>query len=347
MPTIIHNGERLQFTWAVSNTGVGPGEETMMADQARASLVAQVPYDQRHRFADAVVGYSYASIEGPHNKRVLRRVPPLQYPDHPEMYCVGITRSEGWSPRGATEPVVKPPAINKAAPLFVAKAYQQPDYLVAKMVLQFATLPYPVRGDDAVLSLDANWVGLPDDGDALASAGTRRYIRRDFRPAGKLTTLPQAFLYYVGTNPARPVLQALASKFIPAADISYTWVDIPEEFIPFDAITACMGAVNDDEFDGFAAETLLLQQPQVRPTVSPLGRRTATLVYTMRYLPNWDDAAGVARGHNYFLRVTPTGTLEYAAVSTIGTGGPGAAVAGGTKPYRTADFRDLFRLAQP
>lgn len=357
---------KFQFVWKC----LGEPDESFLTDNSRVTASIYSRYLERLELIDALTGFSYVTKES--GKWVLRRITPLPYPYHHGLRCAGAPRVSGRSSQGVGPGITLPfPMGQKAKQL---ASIGQPTYVAAEINLLFTTIPYKIKEDSDVLSQDPLYLNLPDEGDSL-KRGVKRYISRVGRPAGKLISIPGNYLYYKASG--RPVLGSSASFFQPAMDITYTWHQVPEDALPIDAWMLCSGAVNDLDFDGWPAETLLFQQASFRTTTSPFGLQQCDVTYTFRFLPNFYDPTffGVtkpAKGHNWFPTVGQTavgnypadpveerGKLIFREVCTRGTTQLTPLVGGnptpnsvpvvplnGSPPYRLADFRNLFRPKQ-
>lgn len=355
MPRFTINGTEFLFVWDLA--GNYSPEETFLVDQSRAIARFRIAYNVRHEFIETVCGFSY--VKRVAGKNVLFRTPPWEYPSHVGLYCVGSPRNEGLTPYGTVPPksyTIPVPVFPSGADLTVTlPSSGQPDFADSRVTLLFTTLPYKTLADFAVIATTGPLAGLPDEGDALRR-GIKRYITRTGKAAGKIITIPGAFLFYENTRV--PIPGSSGSFFQPAVDLTYTWYNIPEEALPFKAWNEVPGGLNATTFDGWPAETLLCQQPTFRETVAPFGQHRFNVTYTFRFLPNWFDngSTAAARGHNWYPRVAPN---DYTPASLRGklifskavTRGPNNLFnligATGDPPYRLVDFTKLFRPDQP
>lgn len=113
------------------------------------------------------------------------------------------------------------------------------------------------------------------------------------------------------------------------------------------------GTVNDATFLGkYPAESLLFNGADVTPGTDSRGEDTFTIDLRLNSNPKYHrDNAGlpegtplgtVARGHNWFLRRIANGPASFVGYRKLTANGQ----ADGTAPFRTSDFRNLFRLDQ-
>lgn len=321
-------------------------------------------YNLRHEFIDACSGYAFAASVG--GKKVIKRVPPLEYPYHKGLWCVGATKIEGVTPYGTStqKPYRGLGAAKSTLPVFLTPLLNQPEYLDARVELAFQTLEYTPRTDNEVASKATGWIGMPDEGDALRR-GIKRNVARSGIDAGRLMSVPGNFMWYKRFG--IPVPQSSAVFFQFAQDLVYEWYDVPEDALPQPAWAKCGGRVNDLEFDGYPAQTLLFKSYKYKHETSAFGVPQYRVQYIFRYLPNLDFQDGITqRGHNWMPAIGPkrlpaiegggvnplSGQLVFLEVSTRGNtpaeGDPPKprAPLDGSPFYRTADFRDLFRAKQ-
>lgn len=297
-------------------------DEAILNDNGRAQGVALVPWELRKQARHDFVGYS-ALESGPQGSWIARRTP-MPWPEEEWMYCTGSPRATGAGTNG----------FDLISGLSA--------YKTCRLTLAFQALTYDVRQDEEVWGTTGPLVGKPDEGDALRR-GIRRYITVQGKMGGKVWTIPQGILRFPD---GQPILQGSMAKQIPFVDLVYTWHQIPEDALPKSAWTEGMGRINDAEFDGFPAETLLFGAPSHSiPRRDVRGTRIVDVQYPARFQPNYDKG-GTARGHNYMLRAYVSGgstILDYQIVKTAGTT---PATPNGDAPFRTYDFAKWFRPTQ-
>jgi hypothetical protein len=227
------------------------------------------------------------------------------------------------------------------------------DYTNYLMTVEYRTLSYDVRTDDALRTTTGPLSGLPDEGNALANApafgpgvlgvsaaAAGRYITRTARPGGKFLVLRQGMMRY--TFDQKPVPEGIPYA-VPFSTLSYTWHQVPEGGVPNLAIEKALGTLNNARFDGYPAETLLLTNAVPRPYRNPFGERNYDVEYTFRYQPNVSPVTNAPQGQNTILRVN-AGVIDYVSITSNGTFPP--PVGTGTPPYRLTDFAALFRPDQ-
>lgn len=247
--------------------------------------------------------------------------------------------------------------------------------------VKYKNLSYIVRPDSEVLATDyvesadptvasvgggplaenggtsAAFPGLParpDEGDALRRGwlGYSRYVTRTPEDASKVVSLPQGFSFFV-TNPAAPADRMPVPTGYPVVDTRtvyrYTWHMVPLEAVPFSAIIAGRGKVNNAVWDGFMnAGTALFDGFNFRVYQCLVSDRWyADLIYKIVHAPRYDANDNVDRGWNSWLRAVG-GQARWWPISMTGgdlTPMP-AAAADDNRVFRVYDFTKLFRPYQ-
>jgi hypothetical protein len=298
-------------------------EEAVLQDNGRVQAVAQVSWEGRQQARRDFCG-TVAVADNGLGQQYITRTTPMPWPDEPWMYCTGSPRSVGLGPHG-NDPVTRLARYHKC-----------------HLTLVYQALTYDVLEDADVVAVDGPLIGLPDEGDALRR-GIRRYVSVYGKLGGKTWTVPTGILEFPD---GQPILQATFGKRIPAIALTYTWHQVPKAAIPKIAWIEGQGTINDLEFDGWPAETLLVEAPfHSPPRRDAAGTRIVDITVPMLFQPNWDKS-GVPRGHNYMLRATATGQLDYQLVRTHGAA-PRPGPPNGDPPFRTFDFRRFFQPDQP
>jgi hypothetical protein len=309
----------------------GGGPVIQLADDAsRIERPIQVAHVNYYGAAAAFLGYSLLPQVGA--VKYISRTTPHPYEDmldinaRPWLYARSISRLEGVGPRGK-------------------RANGSPAFDLARMTLVYTSLTYDIKEDT-----DPNVIGLAEDATGVANplaglpdeARLTRYVTRLYRPAHRVVTIPQALMQWVPIPPNEPagtILEA-TGKSEPGLELTYIHHLRPD--VPINAIQQAMGKVNQYTFDGFPAETLLCEAPDIRPIVSPIGDRIYDVQFRFVFRPKY-NANGVATGHNHFLRCwrNTTGAalqLDYrrANLSSTGTAASG-------NVYPSFNFLKLFR----
>lgn len=126
-------------------------------------------------------------------------------------------------------------------------------------------------------------------------------------------------------------------------DYKWTWLQIPYNALPLEAIKNTVGRVNNAEFDGCPPGTLLMMPPDIRRKGSAYGTRTWEIEYTARFNP---------RGHNKFYDFVGGGFYQASKDGLFYNYGLGAGIGGvtdnGIPPdgkllYDSRDFMEVFR----
>ncbi len=207
---------------------------------------------------------------------------------------------------------------------------------IASCVATYDTLTYDVFSDTVVANLQDD---VPDPFPHDAQDPIFRYITRQWKPAGKVLVLGTGFYRVLAVVPdARLPIKHGIGLNVPAAELLYTWHQVPESAIPFGTIEVTMGAINSVAFDGFTAQTLLLLSVDLRRYWHPVGIRVVDITYRMKWLPNINPADGLPTGHNFVPRVI-AGKVVMKEVTSNGDNN-------GDRPYRTKPFKPLFRPPQ-
>lgn len=342
------------FRWA-TDQGEGPHEDYSPGESRVVAPIHVEPgtADARMQAASDILGWNALRTDtlGGNTVRYVSRATPMLYnpvkvpPGSPalaaSLYATSLVRGTGMGV-GTTN---------------AAGGVDYPKYEFQLTMMQRA---YSVREDADVLASQADpgetqsplWAGgrgLPDEGDVLKRFGVKasRYVRRRFMPSGRFTTVPAGFLQFGNNdklNESFPYNEVTAS-------IIYEWKLVPLDAVPWTAIRSCLGAVDQEWFDAFGPETMLLTDVFVEYGPGALGDLLADCRYTFSYAPKFSTALKEALGHNAALRVRPntggvnTGQVDYDEIFSAGNPA--------NKPFRThngtdrVDLASLFRPDQP
>jgi hypothetical protein len=252
----------------------------------------------------------------------------------------------------------------------------------------YRNLSFKVVADTTLAGYGSDIGTLPDEGAALRRGwlGYSRFVVKSVRDVSRWITLPQGLVGRIWESNelteaglANNVLQRIPSG-IPfrqvRQSVTYTWVNVPVEAIPLQAINELLGKTNnkpgvlptdrfqparrlllpgeDDAtktyFDGHPAGTLMLKGFSYLPFTQGVGNRWMTTIsYEMEYNPSVDSGPlGLEwRGWAAWPAVVK-GVLRYSFVSTAKT------ETAGLKPKiqdmiypANGDFSRLFRPDQP
>lgn len=202
-----------------------------------------------------------------------------------------------------------------------------------------------VLADAGPLSPIATAIARPDEGDALRRGWEHtRFITRQV-DAGSRTVTARSIAFWAlqegvvaqGLNEGIAIAESRAT-------VRYVWLGVPYEGVPFATINGRYGYVNDAEFDGFAAGTLLNLNSRYRQYRSAFGQRLLDYSFEMMYQPHFDEPSGQYMGWNSALRVV-NGQKRYWPLSADGTT-PGPAAAAGVNLFPYTDFSAFFRPSQ-
>ncbi len=237
----------------------------------------------------------------------------------------------------------------------------------------YKNFPYHFRDDDQVEATDsvfnplsadfvddeANPVlnpdttpadALPDEGDMLRLGwlSRSRYVVKRVKDRTRQVTLPNGIAYFDkrpgiddrgrGTSTGLPFMQ-------PRQDVAYTWVQVPVDAIPVNAIDFNRQCTNGIAFDGYRVGTLLFNGVDYEgPYQAGHGNRWyVDITYRTEYLPNYDRVSGEFRGWNSFPE-SIDGQFRYSYYSASRNG------VAASELYRvfprTGNFSALFRPDQ-
>jgi len=164
---------------------------------------------------------------------------------------------------------------------------------------------YPMLEDEDVLAED-----VPE---------LMRNVIRTKEDAVESLTLPTASLKWKTNNNPVP---SSAGILFPTAVYKYAWLRVPVDAEPENTIANTLGKVNDAEFDGKDAGTLLCMPPTRRLYQAANSYTYLDIQYSLNYRP---------QGWNFFFNPT-TGTFQ----EVVRAGQPT------TGAYETANFAQLF-----
>lgn len=192
--------------------------------------------------------------------------------------------------------------------------------------IAFESVPYGVRSDGEIF----NPARLSPDESLL-----KRFTNRQMQPAGEFLTLPRGALRWVSDN--APSDQT-PGKIIARFDVVYSWHSVPA---PTKAIFDMLGKVNETEFDGHAAETLMLTAAELIPKRQITGWRSYDINLRCRYVKPEGPffVAAVNPGHNWFLRFKKDIEPKY---DKLYTGPPPGVAAADTGVLKRGDFSNMF-----
>lgn len=277
------------------------------------------------------LGYSEIGTATPTSRKYIKRRPPHsvlllpESPTSPLLYASNIPRIVGLGADARGNPLKPKDSLDVAL------------YKFGVATVVYRSHDFEVYRDDSpeVVATTGDLAGYPDE--ALLT----RYVSVATDMAGTYATYSQGIMKWIDAT-RHPLPEGLP-YFIPSGDVIITHYEVPA--VPTRAIQRCMGAVNHAEFVTpemtYPKETLLCQKPQLARYKNVLGQRVYDIRFVFLYLPNWDEDLQVAHGHNWRQKyVSSTGKLVWTEISSNGQ-------TSGTKPFRTANFLDLFRPDYP
>lgn len=305
-------------------------------DQGRIVRKYLIPWDQvwqaRLDFlgesfvVDMGGGVGYISRRTPHHC-TLPGAPPYSGNGQPAFFAASIAESRTVEPRG------------HEVPRAMAK------YRWAEMSINYVPFSYLVR-DDNDPAMRGGLGSLPDE------ATLNRYVTRVPKASYRAFTLPQSINRWVPQagsgveEPVAPVLESMA-KVEGLVEITYIHHARPDSVIPL--ARRHLGTVNQETFDGWPPETLLLHSADQRQVVLPGDGFVYDAQYVMKgivRLRTTGDGASVPSPEHVGWNHAPrrlggrTATPFYDWRRLSGSGAPD-----GTKPYLLTDFKKLFRPA--
>lgn len=302
--------------------------------EQRITRTFDVPFSGRLTAVDYFLGASYSVPEtttfGGFNQGSfptttqtgnanIVRILPDQVPTHPHLWA-SACEVEGWGAY-VNDPNCKT-ADGEQVPMitFISTNGGQPDVDgVARISVTYTPRMYELLSDAEAA--------------ATGYGELSRYVDRQITYAVQAQQIPSTIQFKFIEGPAaNTVVPMNPVLIIPLKQLQYRWVDVPD--IPHTSIDACLGKVNDAEFDGapgwpaYPAGTLLCQPPKTRRYRTFYGRTLWEITYCFDYRPN---------GWNKFLAASPaTARGNYYLAAQEGDS---------TKPlFASADFSSLFRL---
>lgn len=283
-------------------------------DRSSAVRTVDIPWDYSVMFAEYVIGDHYQHTDdtnvvgsGWHIKRSLPWTLNFDNTDErePFLYATSVD-IEGL---GVPDDSVCYTGDDKNA---------QARYAKARCTVNFATRTYRIISDSQLVGeMSSEGSGFPDE------SFWKRYITRLCRPQTEVQTVQigghgNAYFYaglYSGNanNKAEVPIAAGINKLLSSVNLSVTWHQIPEDAVPSRvynpdntnfAIDNCLGRVNDREFNGFKKGTLLLLAVELKPMMSPFGRRFYDITYMFKFAQRSSEFAlrggqEIYPGHNH------------------------------------------------
>lgn len=334
-PIVIDEDPEDTFTeddWKELAATVQPGGgDAFTIDSASAALVGIIPARKRRSARNFFLGYSYADSAD----YALKRVNPVYHPHYPELVCTSARFQQRDHKAG---PDADDGFWTKIDSRDVGPLNYQTDYHYATATLEFGQVPCEFAEDDSL-----TWSGLEYDRSCVIFAHTRPALEVLSAETDRYITFVEGPV----NNPKNKKFPGSINEFLRKTTFSIVWRNVAEAFthdygLPRKIVEA-IGTVNDAEFLGFPAGTLLLQEPEFRRYQQPVFTADRQGLYandiTLPFLhfdPPPSLGAPKYRGHLLFPWVH--------AGSTSG-GGPGwysAERTDGSPFLPESDFEDIF-----
>jgi hypothetical protein len=125
-----------------------------------------------------------------------------------------------------------------------------------------------------------------DDTDVAADplGELARFVIRTQEDSVETLQLPDRYLRFESDTQRRIDVNALAAgRPFPVTQLRYQWLRLPTNAVPENTIIDSEGKVNDAEFDGKPAGTLLMMAPQRRIYQAANWQTYVELIYTLAY----------------------------------------------------------------
>lgn len=329
---------------------MAPYDESLSIETANAQLIVDVPWEFGDLAAYQFMGISY--VDGTR----LRRSPPLMHPFYNHLRCRQVLNSKGVGWRG--EDPIQPQVLDASTPRPYYAGYD-----LCRLTLNFVPLPFAIKTDDQIdpatngewtrwcwIRTDPGYESISIQGGSGEAGGNYQFDR-----SCGVTVVGSETKSVIGATPfagGRNIPYAMPKLLI-------TWFDVPLEYLVkdpakpyyYDNLYAGLQCVNDKEFLGFPAQTLLMDCPTIdtRPNpipdqISQTPKFLANITFVMHILNQQsntvgDSSVGVGsihpqRGHNMAIYKFDFKWYPY---SLDGSGAASKLL------YKTYDYRKLFQ----
>lgn len=325
----------LSFDWKQRVDDLSPDQDAFGPDVATATMIIEVDAGEIWNVIAEVLGYPYLDTgESPNSPARLRRVLPWNCPKYPWLYAERIASIRGDK------------FLGKAG----GPALGGPSALYEKEVLTIVFTPprFRVLTDAQTDALGGEWL---------------RFVERYPRPGVDTLQVEKGAMAFtagpfVGSNPSQRIVRSVGKR-----DLEWVWRQVPKDFITSpttgredNILTALANPVNEQDFDGHPAGTLLLTEASVdpeTPAVQPIFLNPSdptdpnrTYTVTLRFAefdPPRDPGVGypadyTGRGHCLLPAPQLANQYFYPATS-VAVGGAG----GGQPLYTASDFANIFK----
>lgn len=282
-------------------------------DESSAEITWRVPWTARHAFREWAKGYSAIGRDANGNLKLSRTIP-AQHPEKPWLFCVECEVTNG---AGALMPSqVAAPVPPGSPPILVPFLTFREEVIgagsygdgFALMKCVYRDRPYDIFDDATIAAMNTGEIG--------------RYVIREPRFSLKGMELPQSLrerLVFdkVALSPttgqqapegiAGIPIPGGAQLLMPLIGLSYLWLEVPLALINWSAIQGCLGHTNANAFDlatswggPWAAQTLLMQSPEIRYRRNGVGIMCADIRFKFDFVKNTWNAFPAADGNFYF-----------------------------------------------
>lgn len=306
-------GLQVAYTEFVGS-GTGPGVSPKGAFSMRASKFMRtfdVAWLNGGLAVYQLLGYPQLDNSNPMDP-VITRYLPQQDADFPWMVATNVLSLEGVGQRS----------------YYIANGLKAAKYEKARIVVEFSMPDYDILEDDYI------------------TTEFDRFTTFCTKPAAEYLSVPQTgtLTWSQGPNTGKS-FPGNVGFVVGNIDMTWNWLQIPYEAIPFDAVQDIIGRVNKYDWELFPggptapAGTLLLTSWEPVRYNSPFGARTWDVNYTARYNP---------RLHNNFYDFSAPGYPNpFLQASTDGVLYSAGSVPDGKLLYDERDFFDLFEPPVP
>ena len=316
-----------------------PGDGVFVPGEAGVTVIFNIPFSDIKKALLALLGWSVR------RGATLHREPPLQHPIFPWMYCSKITKYQPYQFDGAGSP-------NKSGGNFPTQIPLYAGYNFVRIGAQFNPLPYKVLSDQQIL-VKAN------PGDAGTPDEFKRYNIQNFKPRGEAIQLDRGTLTYkaVAAAPPDPGVPANIplslgySRRVIKTDIFWNWQQVPEDgwfsqggiYPPWNQVLL-LGTTNNASFQGYPANTLLLQDIEATPKnfgmESDFSTVTGSRYFDVKFTATYFSPYPTAQGQN------PPQLGDWNSVPYVDGTWRTAQFGDGTSLYPSGDWTKLFQVNQ-
>lgn len=323
----------LSFNWAeyISKSGA-TSDASLGNDGTSVSMCILVYWHELKEAIPQLVGYTKRVVVD--DTGFLERHLPWRHPYYENMWCQRIASIKPWAWRNKEQGIYGPYSA----------------YEVMILTLQFWRPPYSVLDD--VVALGQEWI---------------RYTDKFWRPSVQMLSRQGMSFKFTAGRPSGQLFPGSVGQKMGKAKLSRTWYQLPEQsvyddngfparlFTDPDTGIPVIGTVNDAQFFGMPAQTLLYESVDITPRplpfpstligVDPVMAELYPLQFDVTFhfeyfnpTPGFQND-GVTRitqrGHNL---MPWSGDGLWYPVASQGYQGFG----GGRQPFQTSTFTDLW-----